>query len=381
MYKIFLYFLIVMSTFAMDKVNLNQLETTSTNGTTYATMKSLNKIGANIKKSENGYILSTDIGDFTLEGNMISTSEKKFKILSLPYEKNNQMFLPLKIVLNLNGYHLENNVITKSNEIDTPSELPKKIISLSPGISEKIYALGGEKLLIGRTQYCKYPVEIQKIDVVGSMLSPNLEVIVSKNPDLVLAETHFKESIMKKIESFDITVLKISTPKNINEIYESISSIGISIGHPLEARGLNASLKDKVAFTQTLLKGKTPPTVYYIVGTGKSEFTPGKDTFIDSLITLAGGNNVAQDNIGWKYSLESLILKDPKIIFGSKENIQTMINGENYQSLSSIKNKNYAVIPVSVLQLPGPRALTQGVYEMLEVFHPELAKEYKEKVL
>jgi len=286
------------------------------------------------------------------------------------------------VILDLNGYHLVNGIIVKTKEDNSPTKLPKKIISLSPGVSEKIYALGGENMLVGRTMYCEYPAEIKKIDSVGTMTSPNLEVIINKDPDLVLAETHFKESVMAKIKSFDIEVLKFSTPKDIDEIYESISSIGIAIGRPQEARALNASLEDKVAFTQILLKGKATPSVYYIGGTGKSEFTPGKDTFIDSLITLAGGSNVASDNIGWKYSLESLILKDPKIIFGSKENINVMVKGENYQSLTAIKNHSYKAIPnVSVFQLPGPRALTEGIYEMIEIFHPELAKEYKEKVL
>jgi len=95
MYKIFLYFLIFMSTFAIDKVNIKQLDTKVKNDTTYATMKSLNKVGADIKKLGDIYKVTTDIGIFTLKGNKIITPKKEYKYLSLPYEVNNQVFYHL----------------------------------------------------------------------------------------------------------------------------------------------------------------------------------------------------------------------------------------------------------------------------------------------
>jgi iron complex transport system substrate-binding protein len=376
MSKIIIYFLIFIGCFANDNLNIKDLDLTIKNKIKFVTLDSLNESGFYIEKAEDGFFIATDLGTFIFKDTEIITPHKTFRIISSPFIKNGKTYLPLEIILTLNGYSLKDGNIKKDEDIALPKSYPTRIISLSPGITEKIFALGGEDLLVGRTSFSSYPKEVKNIDIVGTMFEPNLEIILEKKPNIIIAESHFRDKLMITLKSFDIEVAKFNTPTNIPEIYSSITDLGSLIGRNLEARGLNASLQDKVSYTKAILEDEKKPKVYYVLGSGKTDITPGGDTFINFLMEIAGGINIASDKIGWRFSLEELILNDPDIIFGGKRNIDTMLKEENYHYLSAIQNKNYFIIKDdSIFNLPGPRALTEGIYQMGIIFHPEKAQE------
>ena len=378
MLKIIIYFLLFISSYSMNYLNIDKLDIQNRKDTMYLSISSFNKIGVNLTKSKNTFILNTDIGKYYIKGDQIKTLYKEYTYVSEPFVLNEKDYLPLKFILELNGSHLKNNKVINSIEPKNPKILPKKIISLSPSITEKIFALGGENLLVGRTSFSKYPEEVKNIDIVGSMFEPNMEIVLEKNPDMVIAETHFRKKLINTLNTLKIIVTKYTTPTNISEIHKNITNLGVLIDRRLEARGLNASLKDKIRYIQFILKDEENPKVYYVLGSGKTDITPGGDTFINSLIELAGGENIAKEKTGWRYSLEELILNDPNIIFGSERSIDKMLLEENYHYLTTIKNKKYYIIEVSDLfDLPGPRALTEGIYEMVKIFHPKLEKKLK----
>ncbi|OQY41785.1 MAG: hypothetical protein B6227_04075 [Fusobacteriia bacterium 4572_74] len=379
MLKIIVYFLLFISSYSMNYLNISKLDTQSRKGIIFLNINSFNKIGVNLTKSKKKFILNTDIGKYYLKGDKIVTLHKEYTYISKPFVFHGKDYIPLKLILELNGFHLKDNEIIKSSEPKNPNTLPKRVISLSPGITENIFALGGKDLLVGRTSFSKYPKEVENIDIVGTMFEPNLEIILNKNPDIVIAETHFREKLMTTLNSLNIAAIKHNTPRNILEIYRNITNLGVLIGRRLEARGLNASLKDKVHYTQYILRDQKIPKVYYVLDSGKTDITPGGDTFINSLIELSGGENIAKEKTGWRYSLEELILNNPNIIFGNQRSINNMLMEENYHFLSAIKNKNYYIInDDSIFNLPGPRALTEGIYEMVKIFHPKLAEELKD---
>lgn len=90
---------------------------------------------------------------------------------------------------------------------------------------------------------------------------------------------------------------------------------------------------------------------------------------------MAGGKNAAADVEGWSYSLEKLIDNDPDIILGPSYNIDTMVNGENYQALSAIKNKKYYDVDQDVFERASPRSIDIGLKKLVGIFHKEKVKE------
>jgi iron complex transport system substrate-binding protein len=376
MKKILIYFFLVINIFAEERIDINKLQIIEKNGITYTTLESLNNIHITIKKVGENFIIQTDIGKYTLTKNKIKTKYKEYKYLSTPFKIDNLEYLPLNLVLELSGYRKINGKIIRYKELSPPAKYPTKIISISPSITEKIFALGGESLLVGRSEYSTYPKEVEKIDVVGSMFEPNLEIILDKKPDLIVVETHFRDKLIQTFNSFGIKTLKFKTPNDTGGIYQSISDLGVIIGRKSESRGLNASLKDCLSHKVYLLKDKKAPKVYYVLSSGKTDITAGGNTFINSLIELAKGKNIASNKIGWQYSLEELIINNPDIIFGNKTNIEGILKEDNYKLLTAVQNKNYYIVEDdTIFNLPGPLALTKGVDEMIKIFHPDVIPE------
>ncbi len=245
----------------------------------------------------------------------------------------------------------------------------KNIVSLSPGITEKIYDLKMGNELVGRTTYCKYPEQALKVDPMGSLMEPKLEKVLSKNPQIVLMESHYNINFVKKLKDLKIKYMVYQTPKNFESMYREYREIGKAIGVPERGAIVAASLKSRIAAYDYMNRNmKKKPKVYFVVGAGRGEYTAGKDTFINDIITHSGGINIAGNIDGWKYSLEEIIMNDPDYIIGEKGNVDTIKSYPNYSILSAVKKGNVYSIEEHIFVLPGSRAVKEGIPQLMDIF-------------
>lgn len=112
--------------------------------------------------------------------------------------------------------------------------------------------------------------------------------------------------------------------------------------------------------------------------------TAGEDTFIDEIITLAGGKNIGADagNDWPQYSLEKILASDPEVYLISTHSTTgggtpDLEERENFSSLSAIKEDRVYIIDQNRISRPGPRAVA-GLVELVKYFHPDLEDELKE---
>ena len=276
-----------------------------------------------------------------------------------------------KIILNKNDGKYYNSFFIdglKNENLKNNGKL-KSIISLSPGITEKIYDLKMEEALAGRTSFCKYPKEAFKIESMGSLMEPNLEKVMSKKPQIVLMESHYNHNFIKKLKSIGIKYLVYQTPKNVEDMYKEYIEIAMAIGVPERGVIVAADLKSRVASYQYKNKDiKNKPKVYFVVGAGNGEYTAGRETFINDLINLSGGINIAGSKEGWKYNLEELIVNDPDYIIGGRNNINLIKSSYKYRPLSAVKKNNVYEIEEHVFVLPGARAVKYGIPQLMKIF-------------
>ena len=252
---------------------------------------------------------------------------------------------------------------------------PQTIVSVAPNITEIIFTLGKGEALIGRTDYCDYPAEVNSIDSIGSLQEPNIERIIELNPDVVITSTHFKPDDIETLENIGINVVGFYNDESFEGVYDIISKIGILLDAQDEAGNHIDQMKKDVVFVQNKIAGvETKPSVYYVVGFGQwGDFTPGRDTFIHQLITAAGGNNIAADMEGWTYSFEKIVEADPEIMicsmyWGAKEGLETT---DGYKDLNAVKNGALFEIDNNMIDRQGPR-LIDGLKALAEIIHPEL---------
>jgi len=253
---------------------------------------------------------------------------------------------------------------------------PKRIITIAPNITEGIYALGKGSALVGRSDYDDYPTQALKVASVGSLLQPSIEKIVELKPDVVIASTHFDKAVVKKLESLNIKVIVLYGEESFAGVYDTMTKLGQIVNANEKSQTVISDMKKKVADITSKVKDAKKPTVYYVAGFGKSgDFTAGKDTFIGNMIEIAGGKNAADDSIGWKYSVEKLVEKNPDMLicskfFDSKKGIQTTTG---YKDLKAVKNGKLLEVDDNTIVRQGPR-LAEGLEAMAKLIHPEFFK-------
>ena len=258
----------------------------------------------------------------------------------------------------------------------TLSKEPERIVSIAPSITEIVAALGKEDKLVGRTTFCTYPESIKKVETIGGLQDPNIEKIVELKPDVVIASTHFKEDVLKKLEDLNIKVIVLYGEESFEGVYDTIDKVATVLNAKDKGNEIVDGMKKKVEDVKKKVEGKDKKKTYYVVGYGKGgDFTSGGDTFIGQMINMAGGENSAKDLKGWKYSLEKVVESNPDLMvvaegMGAKEGLK-QANG--YKDLKAVKEDKIYEIDQNILNLQGPR-LADGLYELAKIIHPEAFK-------
>lgn len=259
---------------------------------------------------------------------------------------------------------------SEGSEIMIETE-PEKVISLAPNITEMIFVLGSGDKLVGRTDYCDYPKEALEITSIGTLQEPDIEKIVSLEPDLVIASTHFSEESEKQLSDLGIKVLVLYEEHEIDGVYTMLETLGTVINAQEKSLKAVNDMKAVMDETKEVVSGLEAPSVYYVVGFGEyGDYTAGGDTFISQLITLAGGENIAKEVQGWSYSLESLVAADPDIILIDNTMKDAFIRADHYKDLSAVKNGMVFGIDKSILERQGVRN-AEGVRTIAEIFHAD----------
>jgi iron complex transport system substrate-binding protein len=260
------------------------------------------------------------------------------------------------------------------------NEIPERIVSHVPPITEIVFALGLGERMVGVSDYCDYPEEAKLKPSVGNYYNPSIENIVALNPDLVLTDGH-SESI-KQLDSLGITYLVID-PKDIDGIYHDIEVLGRVTGVEGGAEKLIKDMQERVAQVMARVKGAPRPKVFYIIDAvtdPNNPWTAGPGSFIDSLITMAGGENVAAKTTGaWvQFSIEQVVSSEPDLIIIDASQ-GTVVTSQEQLGRHPIWGQMSAVKTGRVFTFDGDLAnpvprLVQGLEEIAKLIHPELFK-------
>ena len=258
-----------------------------------------------------------------------------------------------------------------------------KIVSLAPSNTEIIYAVGAGSALIGRDDLSDYPQEVKNLaSVGGSMGNYNMEEIAKLQPDLVLASELNTPEQIKSLEDLKITVFVLSNPKKFEGLYQNLETVGTLTGHQSEAAKLSADLqaRQKVV-ADALASVNDRPKVFYELDASDpaKPYTVGANTFIDILISLAGGANIGANLTGDypQISQEELLTQNPHIIllgdaaYGTTPDQVAARPG--WSVIDAVKTNQVFPVDDNLISRPGPR-LVDGLEILAKLIHPEAFK-------
>lgn len=259
-------------------------------------------------------------------------------------------------------------------------KIPQRIVSHVPSITETLFALGLGERVVGVDDYSDYPEEAKSKPSVGNYFNPSIENIVALNPDLVLTDGH-SESI-KQLDSLGITYLVIDS-KDIDGIFKDIELLGKVTGTEGRAGKLIQDMKQDISRVTSRVKDAAKVRVFYVIDATdlNNPWTAGPGSFVDSLITMAGGENIAAKAVSaWvQFSIEQVVSSDPEIIIlpakhGSAFTLPEVLKKHPaWRETTAVKQGRVYIIDADLVDRAGPR-IVQGLEEVAKIIYPELFK-------
>lgn len=268
-------------------------------------------------------------------------------------------------------------------------QLPQRIVSLVPRVTETLFVIGAGSQVVGVTQFCTWPPAAQTRKVLGGAVGAtiNVEAIVALNPDLVLASVDGQDAAITALRRLGIAVETVD-PRSIEEVLTSFRSLGALVGRAAAGAALADWLALRLANVEAAVAslGKPAPRVFYHVW-DEPLMTTSSRTFLGELIRRGGGRHLFPE-LTEDYpqiSEEALLARDPQVIIGPSYHAEQLRLARlqtrpALAATTAVREGRVVVLDGDVLSRGGPR-LAEALRLMAVAMHPELAAVLSEPML
>ena len=264
-------------------------------------------------------------------------------------------------------------------KMDVPAD-PQRVVALAPSITEIVFALGQQARLKGVSRFSDFPPAAEKLPKVGSYIHLDVERILALQPDLCIGIKDGNPlSVVEQLETLGIPVYAIN-PVDLKTTMQSIQAIGDLLQAVDQSRGIVADMRRRIRqVAETTAKAGKKPRVFVQIGVSPI-VSVGNGTFINQLITLAGGTNVAAGpNPYPRFSREQVISLAPEVLVISsmaRATVFEQVKAEwmQWPAIPAVQNQAVFIAPTNIFDRPTPR-LVDGLEQMARYIHPRLFKE------
>lgn len=257
---------------------------------------------------------------------------------------------------------------------------PQRIVALAPSITEIIFALEQHSRLKGVSRFSDYPPAAKHYPKVGSYVHLDVERIVALQPDICIGVKDGNPLlVVRKLDSMNIPFFAVD-PKDLESVMNSIAAIGDLLGASVKAQTIVADMRRRI----DTVKHKTShagrkPSVFVQIGISPI-VSVGNATFMNELITLAHGTNVAAGNNPYpRFSREQVISLAPEVMVIASMARATVFEQVKAQwmqwpAIPAVRNQAVYIAPSNIFDRPTPRLVT-GLEQMARYIHPQLFKD------
>lgn len=251
---------------------------------------------------------------------------------------------------------------------------PKRVISMAPNLTEIVYDIGAQDLLVGVTDFCKFPPEAQKKEKIGGWINPNYEKILSLKPDLVLALKFHGQSV-DNLRKLNVPVL-VQDCQTVEDVLAAYDVLGKALGREEAAKKAKQRLAERLNKIRAAPSQGRPVSILFVVdrtpGALDQIYGVGPHNFVDSLIRWTGGVNILSDSpISYPLvSKEELLKRDPDVIVNAlppahgrpDEVARETAAWDGLSALKAVKNKRVYCFEKDEYLIPGPSMVGLGEF-------------------
>jgi iron complex transport system substrate-binding protein len=252
---------------------------------------------------------------------------------------------------------------------------PQRIVSLAPSVTETLFALGLGGRIVGVTSYCDFPEEATAKEKVGDTINPDTERIIALRPDLVVITTASQlERLSRQLGELNIPVY-VTNPRTVREVVASIRKLGEATGAEARAKAVADEMARRIAAVESRVKELPKPHVLYVLQTAPL-ITAGRNTFINDLINLAGGQSISgSESADYpQLSRETAIARAPEVIIAPASHGTEFVKAEDlrrdFAATPAIRANRIVKVNADWVDRPGPR-IVDGLEQLAQGLHPE----------
>ena len=238
---------------------------------------------------------------------------------------------------------------------------PDNIVSLSPTATEMLFAVGAGQQVVAVDDQSDYPPDVPTTSLSG--FEPNVEAIVSYEPDLVVAASG---KGLKSLKQLGIALLVAPAANDLEDVYAQVEQIGAATGHVAPAAEEVARIRSEIdEIVDSVAQGGDAPTYYHELD--DTYFTVTSRTFIGQIYALAGLQNIADEAQGAgtgypQLSAEYIIEADPDLIFLAdseccNQTPEVVARRPGWDQISAVKNNLVFDVGDDISSRWGPRVV------------------------
>jgi iron complex transport system substrate-binding protein len=261
------------------------------------------------------------------------------------------------------------------------AQVPKRIISLVPNVTEILYAIGAGPQVVAVSTYDVEPPEVRSLPTVGALIDPDTEKIISLRPDLVITYGSQTE-LQAQLKATNIPFFDYRHA-GLDHIMATMRELGVRTGHVDQAEKAAKALEDRIDAVKKQVAGKPRPKVLLVFGREpgsiRNVYASAGKGFLHDMLVVAGGDDVLNDiqKESAQISTEQIIARRPDVIV--ELNSSRMLNEPDMKkeldpwmaltSIPAVKNKRVIILTGQSLTVPGPR-VADGIEKLAKALHP-----------
>lgn len=205
-------------------------------------------------------------------------------------------------------------------------ETGKRLITIGGALTEIVYQLEKEALLVGSDTTSYYPAAAEQLPKVGYQRTLSAEGILSLNPDLIIyTDEAGPPAVLEQLKMTDVGLLELKAGRSLEDVIDNIKTMAATLDATARGQALIRELMaKKQGLDQAIAAADSAKKVMFILQhRGNTPLVAGKKTAADSIITLSGADNAVTDYEGYRpLTPEAAITQAPDIILITRQTLE-----------------------------------------------------------
>ncbi|MES3025088.1 MAG: cobalamin-binding protein [Pseudomonadota bacterium] len=261
------------------------------------------------------------------------------------------------------------SVVDDAGKTVTLQAPARRVISMSPHVTELLFEAGGGKRIAGAINFSDYPPEAKNLPLVGSNSDLDIERVIALKPDLIIVwHTGNTARQIEQLTRLGVPVFH-SEPQRIDDVATSLTRFGRLLGTEAVAAAAAARFRAKIDRLAGTYSAGAPVRVFYQIW-DKPLYTLNGAHIVSDAIRLCGGVNVfaGLKVIAPAVSTEAVLGQDPEVIFGGDQHdpADAGLNiWKPYKGMLAVRRGNLFTLGGEMLTRATPR-MADGAANMCE---------------